>query len=141
MQGQPASRFEESGASRQTRTTRSIMPTHKGAYFCGAVHIEVTGEPEGMGYWHCRSCRSWSSAPVNAFTLWKPDAVRITAGTEHVGVFQKTPLSQRHYCKTCGGHLMNHHPSLGLTDVFAAMLPTLTFVPGIHINYAETCFL
>ena len=50
--------------------------THKGECFCGAVQIEVSGEPEGMGYCHCRSCRSWSGGPVNAFTLWKPAAVR-----------------------------------------------------------------
>ena len=35
----------------------------------------MTGAPEGMGYCHCRSCRSWSGGPVNAFTLWKPEAV------------------------------------------------------------------
>ncbi len=56
--------------------------TYKGECFCGAVHIEVSGEPEGMGYCHCRSCRSWSGGPVNAFTLWKPGAVRVTAGAE-----------------------------------------------------------
>jgi len=33
---------------------------------------------------------------------------------------------------------MNDHPTIGLTDVFAAMLPSLRFAPGIHINYAET---
>ena len=58
------------------------MATHKGECFCGTVHIEVSGEPEGMGYCHCQSCRSWSAAPVNGFTLWKPDAVRVTAGAE-----------------------------------------------------------
>ena len=56
--------------------------TYKGECFCGAVHIEVSGEPEGMGYCHCRSCRSWSGGPVNAFTLWKPGAVRVTDGAE-----------------------------------------------------------
>ena len=71
------------------------MVTHKGECFCKAVQVEVSGEPEGMGYCHCRSCRWWSAAPVNAFTLWKPDAVRITEGAEHVGIFQKTPASQR----------------------------------------------
>jgi hypothetical protein len=55
------------------------MATHHGECFCGAVQVEVTGEPEGMGYCHCSSCRSWSGGPVNAFTLWKPDAVKITA--------------------------------------------------------------
>ena len=67
------------------------MPTtHKGECFCGAVHVEVSGEPEAMGYCHCRSCRSWSGGPVNAFTLWKPNAIRITAGAEQVATFQKT---------------------------------------------------
>jgi hypothetical protein len=33
---------------------------------------------------------------------------------------------------------MSDHPSLGLVDVFAATLPTLTFVPGVHVNYADT---
>jgi hypothetical protein len=91
-----------------------------------------------MGYCHCHSCRSWSAAPVNAFTLWKPAAVRIAAGAEHVGMFQKTKLSQRQYCTKCGGHLMNHHPPWQLTDVYAATIPTLKFRPTVHVNYAET---
>jgi hypothetical protein len=33
---------------------------------------------------------------------------------------------------------MTNHPPLGLTDVFAATLPTLTFIPVVHVNYAET---
>jgi hypothetical protein len=57
---------------------------HIGNCFCGAVEIEVRGAPEGMGYCHCRSCRSWSGGPVNAFSLWKPEAVRITAGEANV---------------------------------------------------------
>ena len=57
--------------------------THIGKCFCGAVSLEVKGDPEGMGYCHCRSCRSWSGGPVNAFTLWKPENVRITAGADH----------------------------------------------------------
>jgi hypothetical protein len=109
-----------------------------GSCFCGAVTVEVTGSPEAMGYCHCRSCRSWSGAPVNAFTLWKPEAVRITKGAEHVATFQKTKLSQRQYCSKCGGHLMNNHPPLGLVDVYAATIPSLAFTPGVHVNYAET---
>jgi hypothetical protein len=115
-----------------------MAASHKGECFCGAVQIEVSGEPEGMGYCHCRSCRSWSGGPVNAFTLWKPDAVKVTAGAEHVATFRKTEISERQYCSKCGGHLMARHPTLGLVDVFAATLPTLEFSPGLHVNYAET---
>ncbi|HEY1401613.1 MAG TPA: GFA family protein [Terriglobales bacterium] len=115
--------------------------THSGSCFCGAVEVEVTGAPEAMGYCHCRSCRSWSGGPVNAFSLWKLDAVRIKSGSEHLAMSQKTKFSQRQYYAKCGGHLMVNHPTIGLVDVFAATIPTiptLTFAPGVHINYAET---
>lgn len=112
--------------------------THKGECFCGAVQIEVSGEPEGMGYCHCRSCRSWSGGPVNAFSLWKPEAVKVTAGDTELASYQKTPMSDRVSCKKCGGHVMTRHPTLGVTDVFAATIPTLDFQPGLHVNYQET---
>lgn len=111
---------------------------YSGSCFCGAVEIEATGSPEAMGYCHCRSCRSWSGGPVNAFSLWKPEAVRVTRGAEHVATYEKTKFSQRQYCNKCGGHLMAKHPPVNLIDVFAATLPTLKFQPALHINYAET---
>jgi len=112
--------------------------THKGQCFCGSVQLEVAGEPAAMGYCHCRSCRSWSGGPVNAFSLWQPEAVQITSGADHVASFQKTENSRRQYCTKCGGHLMTKHPRLGLVDVFVATIPTLKFIPGVHVNYAET---
>ena len=114
------------------------MPTCAGECFCGAIQVEATGEPEGMGYCHCTSCRSWSAGPVNAFTLWKPEKVRVTKGAEQLGMYQKTPVSQRQFCKQCGGHVMTNHPPLGLVDVYAATIPALKFSPGVHVNYAET---
>ena len=75
---------------------------------------------------------------MNAFTLWKPENVKVASGREHLATFQKTELSQRQYCAKCGGHLMTNHPPLGLVDVFAATLPSLAFEPGVHVNYAET---
>ncbi len=112
--------------------------THNGHCFCGAVGLQVTGAPVAMGYCHCSSCRSWSAAPVNAFSLWKPEDVQITSGGDHVATFQNTEKSQRQYCAKCGGHLMTNHPGLGLVDVYAATLPKLAFIPGVHVNYAET---
>ena len=111
---------------------------HTGKCFCGAVEVEVSGAPEAMGYCHCESCRSWSAGPVNAFTLWKLDSVRITKGAEHVGSYQETERSERQYCTKCGGHIMTTHPLWGLIDVYAAILPNFKFEPGVHVNYAET---
>jgi hypothetical protein len=112
--------------------------TYQGECFCGAVRIEANGAPQAMGYCHCRSCRSWSGGPVNAFSLWRPEDVRVTAGAEHLATYKKTAMSERQYCAKCGGHLMTNHPTLGLVDVFAASLPELPFQPGVHVNYAET---
>lgn len=115
-----------------------MSSSHQGKCFCGAVHVEVSGPPEGMGYCHCESCRSWSAGPVNAFTLWKPEAVKVTEGEEHIATYAKSERSERQFCSLCGGHVMTVHPQWGLVDVYAAFLPSLTFEPGVHVNYAET---
>ena len=115
-----------------------MSDVHKGSCFCGAVELAVSGAPEAMGYCHCQSCRTWSAGPVNAFSLWKPEAVKVTKGAEHIGMYRKTENSERQYCTKCGGHLMTAHPVWGLIDVYAAILPSLTFEPGVHVHYAET---
>jgi hypothetical protein len=109
-----------------------------GSCFCGAVTFSVTGRPEVMGYCHCDACRHWSAGPVNGFTLWKPDTLKVTAGAEHVATFNRTERCGRKWCRQCGGHLFSDHPGMGLVDVYAAVLPTLAFVPAFHIHYGET---
>jgi hypothetical protein len=111
---------------------------HEGSCFCGAVRFTVNGEPAGMGYCHCTSCRTWSAGPVNAFTLWKPESVEITKGADNLGTYQKTPNSLRKWCKTCGGHVLTEHPGFGLIDVYAAVIRDFSFRPGVHVNYSET---
>src|SRR6201995_2382480 len=111
---------------------------HVGKCCCGAVELEATGAPEAMGYCHCTSCRRWSAAPVNAFTLWKAGTVKVTKGAELIGTFHKTDNRHRKWCKSCGGHLMTDHPGWGLVDVYAAVMPEFPFKPGVHVNYQET---
>lgn len=111
--------------------------SHSGTCFCGAVEVAATGEPAGMGYCHCASCRSWSAGPVNAFTLWKTESVKVTKGAEHIATYNMTDRSFRKWCTTCGGHLFTEHPLWGLTDVYAAILKDFPFQPGVHVNYGE----
>ena len=112
--------------------------TYTGQCFCGAVTIEVTGDPEGAGYCHCKTCRSWSAGPVNAFTLWKTDAVIVTKGEDQIGEYNQHENTYRQWCKACGGHLLSRHPQWGLVDVFAATIPDFPFAPGVHVNYEST---
>ncbi len=105
--------------------------------FCGAVEFTVSGHPAAMGYCHCASCRHWSAGPVNAFTLWQPESVKITRGADHIGSYSKTPQSVRQWCDKCGGHLFTDHPGMGLVDVYAALIPDYRFTPGVHVHYQE----
>jgi hypothetical protein len=102
------------------------------------VELRVTGEAVAMGYCHCSSCRSWSAGPVNAFTLWKPEAVKVTKGQDQIGTYHKTENSERKWCKRCGGHLYTNHPAWKLVDVYAATIPGLPFKPALHVNYQES---
>jgi hypothetical protein len=114
------------------------MGTLSGSCFCGEVEFRVSGEPAAMGYCHCESCRRWSAGPVNAFSLWKPEALEITRGAASIGTYNKTPVSYRKWCTRCGGHLFTEHPTMGLVDVYAALLPGLKFEPAVHVHYQES---
>lgn len=118
---------------------------YEGRCFCGDVQFTLTGEPEVMAYCHCNSCRQWSAGPVSAFTLWKPDTVKIIKGHDKIASFNKNPdttddviNSNRMWCKTCGGHIYTDHPGMGLIDVPSAVIFKLVFKPGFHVHYQET---
>ena len=111
--------------------------THAGACFCGAVQFELTGTPNVMGYCHCTDCAGWAGAPINAFSLWAPDSVRVTRGAEQIGTFAKTPGSQRQFCTRCGGHLMTNHPAMGMIDVYLNTVPTFRHEGTLHLFYGE----
>jgi hypothetical protein len=111
---------------------------YKGSCFCGAVEFTVSGEPAAAGYCHCASCRHWSAGPVNAFTLWAPDTVKVTKGADRVGVYNKSELSYRKFCTACGGHVFTAHPAWNLVDVYAAVIPDFPFQAKVHVHYQST---
>lgn len=118
---------------------------YKGSCFCGDVEFTLSGNPEVMAYCHCDSCRKWSASPVNAFTLWKPEKLEITKGKENIVGFSGNPrsendtvVSNRQWCKKCGGHLYTEHPLMGLVDVPSAVIENMIFRPGFHVHYQES---
>lgn len=62
---------------------------YHGSCFCGSVQFTVSGEPTAMGYCHCESCRHWSAGPVNAFSLWKPDAIQMSKSIPYQTLWQQ----------------------------------------------------
>lgn len=50
----------------------------------------------------------------------------------------KSVVSNRVWCKTCGGHVYTDHPTMGLIDVPAAVIKKLEFNPAFHVHYQES---
>ncbi len=69
--------------------------SYVGGCLCGEVQLVVTGDPVTMGYCHCDTCRHWSAAPVNAFTLWRPEALQITHGANRIEAYRRSPHTVR----------------------------------------------
>lgn len=113
------------------------MSMHTSHCFCGAVELEITGEPSVMAYCHCSSCRGWLGAPVHAASLWPSDSVRVVKGADGLAMFQKTEASHRQFCKTCGAPVLIVHPALGLTDVPAGSIAGFAYEPTLHVHYGE----
>ena len=112
--------------------------TYEGQCYCGAVQITVTGDPVGAGYCHCTACRSWSAGPVNAFTLWPPEAVTVTQGEDKIAEYNANPRSLPPVVHRLRRPPDDAAPGVEPVDVFAATIPTFPFEPGVHVNYEST---
>ena len=93
--------------------------SYDGSCFCGAVQFTVTGAP-GRAIVIAIRAAIGRRLPLMPSHLWRPENVRITRGEENIGTFSKTPQSYR------------KHPGLGLTDVYAAVIPDVPFIPGLQ---------
>ena len=108
-----------------------MAKTHAGQCYCGAVAIEMSGDPLEVRYCHCENCRRYSAAPASAFTLWKKENVSVTKGEEFLGRFTSSDISEHGYCTKCGGHIIVEHPTLGLMDVRIGALRNFPFKPKV----------
>jgi hypothetical protein len=113
------------------------MSSYKAGCICGAVELEITGEPAVQALCHCSSCRGWLSAPVHAAALWPSPSVKVTRGAGNMGLFKRTESSHRQFCKSCGAAVLVGHPGIGMTDVPAGSVKGLHYVPTVHVHYGE----
>jgi len=112
-------------------------PIRKSGCICGAVEVEIEGEPAVQAYCHCGSCRGWLGAPIHAAALWPTAQVNVRKGADKLGMYKKTEASHRQFCTACGAPVLVRHPALGMTDVPAGTISGLTFQPTLHVHYGE----
>jgi len=113
------------------------MATRKSTCFCGAVELEITGDPQVQAYCHCSSCRGWLGAPVHAATLWPTPNVKVVKGADKLRTYKKTEASHRQFCTNCGSPVLVGHPSMGMTDLPAGTVQGLVYKPALHVHYGE----
>ena len=76
----------------------------EGGCLCGAVRFVATGQPKGVYWCHCQSCRRHSGAPVSVFVAFDHSAYRVTKG--EITKFDSTPgRTRRGFCSRCGSTL------------------------------------
>src|SRR5436309_9991616 len=99
--------------------------THKAGCACGAVQLEITGDPAFQVYCHCSSCRGWLGAPIHAASLWPTPNVKVTKGADKLGLYKRTENSPRQFCTACWAPVLVGHPSVGMADVNAALVEVI----------------
>ena len=114
-------------------------PTRSSGCFCGAVQVEISGDPAVQAYCHCSSCRGWLGAPIHAATLWPTPSVRVVKGADKLGLFKKTEASHRQFCTTCGSPVLVRHPGIGMTDVPAGSIAGLATSRRCTCTTARRC--
>ena len=80
--------------------------TYKSGCACGAVQLEISGDPAVQVYCHCTSCRSWLGAPIHAASLWPASNVKVVKGADKLGMYKRTENSHRQFCMSCGAPVL-----------------------------------
>jgi len=116
----------------------------EGGCLCGAVRFTATGEPKGVYWCHCQSCRRHTGAPVSVFVAFEPRAYTVTRG--EITKFDSSPgKTRRGFCGKCGSTLTCEslpevtltHFHIGAFDQAARLQPTKHYfveerLPWLH---------
>jgi len=118
----------------------------EGGCLCGAVRFIATGEPKGIYWCHCHSCRKHTGAPVSVFVALDVEAYTINKGV--INKFDSSPgKTRRGFCATCGSTLTCEslpgptvtHFHVGAFDQAGQLQPTKSYfaeerLPWLHLT-------
>jgi hypothetical protein len=97
------------------------MTQYNGGCLCGAIRIEIIGEPIRVGICHCLDCRKRQGAIFHSFAIFPRETATITGETR--------AYESKHFCPTCGSPLFDLWPGeielhLGCLDTTSQLEPT-----------------
>ena len=74
----------------------------RGSCLCGKIKYEVRGEPLGMYYCHCETCRKATGTAFATNIAVATDAFVVTAGRDSLKAYESSPQKYRYFCADCG---------------------------------------
>lgn len=118
---------------------------YHGKCSCGAVTLEIVGEPRWVGHCHCPSCQKVSGTAFATYAGFLNEQVRFTG--EQPKVFKSSPNVKRSFCGECGTPISfegeawprEFHVHLSLLDRADELKPMghahiKTRVPWVHLE-------
>jgi hypothetical protein len=101
---------------------------------CGAVGLDITGQPIAQVYCHCDDCQAAHGAAYALNAIYPAGAVQIAHGTPATSAVKTTP---RLHCAACGTHLFTEVEAVAMRSLNAYLLPKGSFKPQFHIQCAD----
>jgi hypothetical protein len=82
----------------------------KGSCLCGAVEYEIDSIDMPIAHCHCNTCRKAHSAAFATTAGVRREHFRYIKGEEKMTAFESSPGKLRHFCSSCGSHLVAERP-------------------------------
>ena len=103
---------------------------------CGAVEMQLAGEPVAQYVCHCDDCQAVHGKAYSV-ALYSTSAVAVTRGDLGVLTLKTTPRSK---CSRCGTYIFAEVPGYPFRGVNGDLLPQGRFNPQFHVQcqYATT---
>jgi hypothetical protein len=98
---------------------------------CGAVHLEVTGDPIVQFYCHCDDCQAVHGGAYVPESVYPAEAVKVTSGTPLTWKLKRNP---RFTCPECGTRLFIDVLGKNLRGVNGYLLPAGQFTAAFHVQ-------
>lgn len=98
---------------------------------CGAVEVEISGEPVAQFYCHCDDCQAVHGGAYAPESAYPADAVRVVRGDPLTWMLKRSP---RFTCRECGTRLFIDALRVGLRGVNGYLLPPGEFEPTFHMQ-------
>ena len=111
---------------------------YSGHCFCGAIHYQLSGEPEDVSLCHCSDCQRSAGAPMVAWAGFPENALTITRG--QTKTINSSGTAMRSFCADCGTGLFYRNAAIlpGIVEVQSSTLDNPNALPPTkQIQVAE----